>query len=309
MVWFLARLVIRFHPRIHFSTVRVLIWVSDTASAELLDGATSFLKGVAVSVVRGGGAALMALAAAVPRPLIVHDLAPDPRVQLACLQRIHRRIPGASFFLLLPPDGEVILALARYGVGLPIIGVEVRTTGSSPGALAQSLYNAVRYQREEGRLWEHVARWPLPSGVRFLMEAELRFAPRNASLEEVLQIAGIGYEHVRRQAAKAGLPPPKKLLEGLRLLRAVSALEMNKAVGEVARTYGFRDRNRFQRRMRHHFLVTPTEARAIGSLGLLQVLEQAWFGDTLSRPPQAASAIHVAVASVAPHPNSGPLRW
>ena len=110
----------------------------------------------------------------------------------------------------------------------------------------------------------------------------LRFAARQASRDEVLRLAGVDYEAARREAARAGLPPPKRFVEALRLLRAVSVLERGERVKEVAPAYGFHDAERLARRMRRHFDVTPTQARALGPVALLDHLERKWFGDAVA---------------------------
>src|SRR5690606_22540014 len=123
------------------------------------------------------------------------------------------------------------------------------------------------------RLWRRVQSWPLPPALRFLAETELRLAPPSASLNEVLHLANIRYEAARRQAAGQGLPPPGKFIEALRLVRAVSVLQRGEQVQHAAQAFGFRDAGRFGRRMRHHFGITPSEARKLGPAILLNRLE------------------------------------
>jgi len=76
-------------------------------------------------------------------------------------------------------------------------------------------------------------------------------APQRSALDAVRRLAGANYEAAHREAAKAGLPPPKRFDEVLCLLRAVPVLERGKKVKEVPPAYGFHDAERCARRLHH----------------------------------------------------------
>lgn len=262
--------------------MRVLARISNPSCAELVRHA-ALVDGIRVSAFWGTAKPMEPEEAdAGGRTLLVHDLMPDPVQQIDWLHRLHARLPHLSLFLLLPPHGDALRELALRGAGLPLAGVEVWTPELSPDTLARLLRRALDGRADELRLWERVSQWPLPPALEFLAEAELRFAARQASRDEVLRLAGVDYEAARREAARAGLPPPKRFVEALRLLRAVSVLERGERVKEVAPAYGFHDAERLARRMRRHFDVTPTQARALGPVALLDHLERKWFGDAVA---------------------------
>ena len=258
--------------------MRVLTRLSDQSCAALMDRAARFLGGPPVSAF-GGDEADLAREENPPHIILVHDLMPDPVAQIEWLHSLHREHPDVSFFLLLPPRGDAVVELARRGAGLPLIGVEIVRQELSPEALARSLREAFDDLADERQLWERTARWPVPPNLRYVAQAELRFAPRNASLDQVLRLAGVSYEGTRRAAATVGLPPPRRFVEALRLLRVVSVLERGEKVKTAAPAYGFHDAERLERRMRRHFGMTPTDAREVGAQALLRRLEREWFGD------------------------------
>ena len=261
--------------------MRVLTRISDEACAGLIQRVVRLLGEVSVSAL-GAGRAAMERASRDGQVLIVDDLMPDPVQQIEWLHRLHARSPHLSLFLLLPPHGDAVRELGLRGAGLPLAGVEVWTPELSPEVLARRLRRALDGRAAELRLWERVSPWPLPPPLKVLAEAELRFARREASRDEVLRLAGVDYEAARRETAKAGLPPPKRFVEALRLLRAVSVLNRGERVKDVAPAYGFHDAERLARRMRHHFDITPTQARALGPAALLDRLERSWFGDVVA---------------------------
>lgn len=263
--------------------MRLLTRISDEACVELFTRAKAVLNGVQVDVLRDARAEIEQANLREDRVVLVHDLMPRPAAQLEWLQRLHGRFPTLSFFLLLPPSGATVRELALRGSRLPVVGVELWTPELSAVGLARTLRNALDWRARDLELWARVSHWSFPPDVRFFAEAALRFASKDAALKSVLDLADVKYESTRRQAARSGLPPPGEFVEALRLLRAVSLLEQGERVKDVATTCGFRNADRFGRRMRRHFDVTPTQARKLGALALLDRLERDWFGDVVAR--------------------------